>query len=269
YHQSTPATVWDYYGLSAEEAQRGGMNPTMFNSFLDGTKSAIEMAAVANACELLPAAAGLQFPACSTGELPQLLKPRDHGGTLEAAGTVEVISSLTRDGAEVDNDLRWGVYVTFAGDSDYARRCFREYGLVTDSEGRYCALYRPSHLIGLELGMSVASAALRNESIGRAQIFNADVVAVAKRPLAAGEVLDGEGGYTVWGKLQPAADSLRTGALPLGLCRGARLRRALAQGEVVRRADVVADESSRAWRVRGDMEADSGYSIAPRETRSI
>jgi predicted homoserine dehydrogenase-like protein len=260
YHQSTPDTVWDFYGLTAEEAQRGGMNSTMFNSFLDGTKSAIEMAAVANACELLPADGGLQFPPCSTAELPQLLKPRANGGLLDAAGTVEVISSLTRDGAELSNDLRWGVYVTFAGDSDYAQRCFREYGMITDAESRYCALYRPTHLIGLELGMSVASAALRNESIGTARSFNADVVAVAKRPLAAGEVLDGEGGYTVWGKLQPAALSLQQGALPLGLCRGAKLRRAIAEGEVVRRADVIAEESSLAWRVRGDMEADSGYS---------
>jgi predicted homoserine dehydrogenase-like protein len=232
YHQSTPDTVWDFYGLTAEEAQRGGMNSTMFNSFLDGTKSAIEMAAVANACGLSPAETGLQFPPCSTGELPQLLIPRQHGGLVEAAGTVEVVSSLTRDGEEVSNDLRWGVYVTFAGDSDYAQRCFREYGLVTDAEGRYSALYRPSHLIGLELGMSVASAVLRNEAIGTAQSFNADVVAVAKRPLAAGEILDGEGGYTVWGRLQPAASSVQQGALPLGLCRGAKLRRALAEGQV-------------------------------------
>ncbi|MDH3713928.1 MAG: SAF domain-containing protein [Gammaproteobacteria bacterium] len=260
YHQSTPDTVWDFYGLTAAEAQRGGMNSTMFNSFLDGTKSAIEMAAVANACELSPAESGLQFPPCSTDELPRLLKPRSEGGLLDAAGTVEVISSLTRDGAELNNDLRWGVYVTFAGDSDYAQRCFREYGLVTDAEGRYSALYRPSHLIGLELGMSVASAVLRNEAIGTARCFNADVVAVAKRPLVAGEVLDGEGGYTVWGRLQPAALSLQHGALPLGLCRGAKLRRAIAEGEVVQRADVIAEESSRAWRVRGDMEADSGYS---------
>ncbi len=268
YHQSTPDTVWEYYGLSAAEAQQGGMNATMFNSFLDGTKSAIEMAAVANACGLLPDEAGLQFPPCGTGELPQLLRPRAHGGVLSATGTVEVVSSLTRDGEEIDNDLRWGVYVTFAGDSDYARRCFREYGMVTDDAGRYSALYRPSHLIGLELGVSVASAVLRNEATGTPRAFYADVVAVAKRDLAAGEMLDGEGGYTVWGRLQPAASSLARGALPLGLCKAVTLRRAVAAGEIVQRADVV-EKSNQAWRVRGDMEADSGYSTGLPKTESV
>ena len=255
YHASTPETVWPYYGLTAEQAERAGMNPKMFNSFLDGTKSSIEMAAVANATGLQPPAAGLQFPPCGVDRLPEVLKPQSEGGVLPRKGTVEVVSSLNRDGSEVERDLRWGVYVTFEAPSDYVRDCFSEYGLVTDSSGRYSALYRPFHLIGLELGISVASAALRSEPTGAPRGFQADVVAAAKRDLAAGEVLDGEGGSTVWGRLMPAADSVQRGALPIGLAHGVKLKRPVACGQPVGWADVEADETLEAVRVRREMEA--------------
>ena len=214
------------------------MNARMFNSFLDGTKSAIEMAAVANATGLRPAAGGLRFPPCGSDELAETLKPAGDGGTLPHAGTVEVVSSLQRDGSPVERDLRWGVYVTFAARSDYAAHCFGEYGVATDRSGRYAALYRPVHLIGLELGISVASAALRGEPTGAPERFAADVIAIAKRDLREGEVLDGEGGSTVWGRLMPAADSLAADALPIGLAAGAALKRPVAAGEAVARADV-------------------------------
>src|SRR5579872_5705274 len=165
------------------------MNAQMFNSFLDGTKSAIEMAAVANATGLTPAPAGVGFPPCGVDDLPRILRPRAEGGVLAHKGQVEVVSSLERDGRPVFRDLRWGVYVVVEAASDYVRRCFAEYGMVTDPSGRYAALYRPCHLIGLELGISVASVALRREPTGVATGFRGDVVAVAKRDLAAGEVL--------------------------------------------------------------------------------
>jgi predicted homoserine dehydrogenase-like protein len=255
YHASTPNTVWPYYGLTAEEAAHGGMNPKMFNSFLDGTKSAIEMAAVANATGLTVPRAGLQFPPCSVDALPQVLRPKAAGGVLHQKGMVEVISSLNRDGTNVARDLRWGVYVTFAAPSDYATRCFREYGMVTDQSGRYAALYRPYHLIGLELGISVASIAVRGVPTGTAQGFVGDVVATAKRDLRAGETLDGEGGFTVWGRLMPAADSLVLGGLPIGLAHGVKLKTAIAAGEPVRWRDVEIDETREPARVRREMEA--------------
>ncbi|MEM9604717.1 MAG: SAF domain-containing protein [Pseudomonadota bacterium] len=238
YHRVTPDDVWTHYGLSADDARRGGMNPTMFNSFLDGSKSAIEMAAVANACSLAAPASGLAFPPCGVDDLADVLKPRADGGQLDARGQVEVVSSLERDGRPVHRDLRWGVYVTFAADTDYVRRCFREYGLLTDASGNYAAMYKPTHLIGLELSISVASAALRGEPTGTAQGWHADVVAVAKRDLSAGEHLDGEGGYCVYGTLQPAARSKRQRALPLGLADGARLTRDVAAGTTLRLRDV-------------------------------
>ena len=166
YHQSTPETVWAHYGLTAEQARVGGMNAQMFNSFLDGTKSAIEMAAVANATGLTPAPDGLRFPPCGVDDLPRVLRPESDGGQLHHKGQVEVISSLERDGAPVFRDLRWGVYVVVEAPNAYAAACFRQYGVKTDSTGRYAALYRPCHLIGLELGVSVLRAAREGRSTG-------------------------------------------------------------------------------------------------------
>jgi predicted homoserine dehydrogenase-like protein len=258
YHESTPDTVWPHYGFTPETVKAGDFNAQMFNSFLDGTKSAIEMAAVANATGLVPAPDGLRFPPCGVDDLPRVLRPADEGGHLHHAGQVEVVSSLERDGRPVFRDLRWGVYVTFrAGDragEDYVRRCFGEYGFSTDPSGRYSAMYKPYHAIGLELGISVASVGLRREPTGQPQAFVADVVATAKRALAAGETLDGEGGYTVYGRLMPAAASLALGGLPLGLAHGLRLTRAIAAHEPVRWSDVGFDAIDPAVRARREME---------------
>ena len=253
YHASSPDTVWGHYGLTPEDARLGGLNAQMFNSFLDGTKSAIEMCSVSNATGLL-APDGLSFPPCSVDDLPQVLRPQTDGGVLHHRGQVEVISSLQRDGSPVPRDLRWGVYVVFAGGSQYVERCFKEYGLVTDASGQYSALYKPFHLIGLELGISVANVGLRKEPTGAPIGFNADVVATAKRDLGAGEVLDGEGGYTVYGKVMPAEDSLRIGGLPLGLAHKVRLVNAVGAGQQVRWHDVEIDEDQGAVAFRRSME---------------
>ncbi|HEY5789021.1 MAG TPA: SAF domain-containing protein [Gammaproteobacteria bacterium] len=254
FHASTPDTVWHHYGLSAERAAGSGMNAKMFNSFLDGTKSGIEMAAVANATGLRPPAAGLAFPAVGTGELAARLIPRAAGGVLEQSGMVEVVSSRRRDGVDLTDDLRWGVYVTFVAPSDYVERCFADYGLVTDPSGRYSALWRPYHLIGLELGISVAWAGLLQLPTGCARGWVADVAAVAKRDLPAGTRLDGEGGYCVWGRVLPAAQSLALGAVPIGLAHGITLARPVAVGQAVRWEDVSAPPDSPALQLRRAME---------------
>ena len=253
YHEVTPDDVWSHYGLTPEAARAAGMNPQMFNSFLDGTKSAIEMAAIANACGLDVPSAGLAFPPCGVDDLPHVLRPRAAGGALEKAGIAEVVSCLERDGRPVFRDLRWGVYVVFEAPTDYAAACFAQYGLKTDASGRYAAMYKPYHLIGLELSISVLSAALRGEPTGQARAFRADVVAVAKRDLRQGEMLDGEGGYTVWGRAMPAADSLRAGALPIGLAHRVALRRGVARGAVLTWDDVDAMDGP-AVQARREME---------------
>src|SRR6266550_1481499 len=224
YHDVTPEGVWSHYGLTADQAQSAGMNPQMFNSFLDGTKSAIEMAAIANATGLQVPTDGLLFPPCGVDDLPHVMRPRDNGVVLEAP-------------------------------NDYAADCFKQYGLKTDASGRYAAMYKPYHLIGLELNISILSAALRNEPTGQPHGFRGDVASVAKRDLRAGEMLDGEGGYTVWGKLMPAAASLTAGALPIGLAHRVKLRNDIAHGAVVRWSDVEIDTDNEAIKTRRAMEA--------------
>jgi predicted homoserine dehydrogenase-like protein len=255
YHQSTPDTVWGHYGFSEAQVAGGDFNAQMFNSFLDGTKSALEMAAVANGCGLTPAATGLAFPPCGVDDLPALLKPRGDGGILSHSGTVEVVSSLERDGRAVFRDLRWGVYVTFRAPNDYVKDCFAQYGLRTDASGVYASMYKPYHLIGLELGLSVANIAVRGEATGATRTFAGDVAATAKRDLKAGEKLDGEGGYMVHGRLVPAAESLRSGTLPIGLAHGVVLQHDVAAGQPVRWSDIAIDESHQAIRFRREMEA--------------
>jgi predicted homoserine dehydrogenase-like protein len=254
YAQSTPETVWGYYGLTPEQAQVGGLNPKMFNSFLDGSKPAIESTAVCNATGLTPAPYGLAYPPAGIDDLPTVMRPRTEGGQLHHRGQVEVVSSLGRDGQPLPYDIRFGVWVVFEGDTEYIRRCFTEYGVRTDPSGRYACLYKRWHLIGLEVGISVASVGVRREPTGCPTGFRADAVATAKRDLAPGDFLDGEGGYTVVGQLMPATDSLTAGALPLGLAHGWKVTRPVAAGALVHWTDVVVDEANSAVRVRREME---------------
>jgi len=252
--QSTPETVWGYYGLTPEQARIGGLNPNMFNSFLDGSKPAIETTAVCNATGLTPAPDGLAYPPASIDDIPLVMRPREEGGHLHHKGQVEVISSLERDGRAIPYDVRFGVWVVFEGESEYIRRCFTEYGVKTDPSGRYACMYKRWHLIGLEVGISVASVGLRGEPTGCATGFRADAVAVAKRDLKAGEILDGEGGYTVVGKLMPAADSLAQGCLPLGLAHNIKLVNPVPAGHPVLWAQVAVDAAGEAVRARREME---------------
>jgi len=255
YHQSTPDTVWGHYGFSAVQVESGDFNAQMFNSFLDGTKSALEMAAVANACELSPPKEGLYFPPCGVDDLPNILRPRAEGGILTQKGTVEVVSSIERDGRPVFRDLRWGVYAVFEAPSKYVMECFQQYGLKTDSTGKYAAMYKPYHLIGLELGISVASIAVRHEATGATGEWCGDVGATAKRLLKKGEKLDGEGGFTVYGKLMQTADSLRMHALPIGLAHNLVLKRDIPEGAVVTWDDVDYDATKQAVAFRREQEA--------------
>src|SRR5215470_16152659 len=263
YHQSTPDTVWDILTQYLPIQDRSHINPKMFNSFLDGTKSGIEMTAVCNATGLVPQSEGLGFPPATRFELADVCKPRSEGGTLERKGVTEVVSSLYRDGRDVPHHLAMGTYVVIESDSPYVAQCFVEYNCLQDKSGRYASLYRPTHMIGLELGISVASAALRKEPTGTPVCFNSDVVATAKRALEKGETLDGEGGFCVWGRQTPAEVSLRQGYLPLGLANDVKLTRDLAEGEPLTWSDVVLDATAPAVQVRREMETLFGSPPGP------
>ena len=258
YHTLTPDTVWDVLKVYLNVDENSDINPKMFNSFLDGTKSAIEMTAVCNATGLVPQANGLAFPPSTQFELAQVCKPEGDGGTLTATGTTEVVSSLYRNGEPVPHHLAMGTYVVIEGETDYARECFTQYHMLQDDSSRYAALYRPTHMIGLELGISVASSACRNEPTGAPRKFLSDVVATAKRTLKAGEVLDGEGGFMVWGKQAPAEISLEKGFLPLGLATDVTLARDVQAGAQLTWDDVAIDEASLAVKTRKDMERQFG-----------
>ena len=258
YHKSNPDNVWDILDKYLNISDRKSINPKMFNSFVDGTKSGIEMTAVCNATGLVPQSDGLRFPPATRFELADICKPKSDGGTLEKAGVTEVTSSVYRDGRDVPHHLALGTYIVIEGETDYARRCFKEYAMLPDRSSKYAALYRPIHMIGLELGISVASCALRNEPTGAPTGFRSDVVATAKRALKAGEVLDGEGGFCVWGKQTPAEVSLRDELLPLGLAHNVKLKRDIAEGGALKWADVIYDANDAAVKIRREMEAAFG-----------
>jgi predicted homoserine dehydrogenase-like protein len=257
YRYSTPDTVWNYMGFTQEQVITGNFNAQMYNSFLDSTKSAIEMCALANGTGLVPQQCGLQFPPAAPAELPHILKPKSAGGILEHSGTVEIVASERRGGAPIKDHLRWGVYVIFKAGTDLVRRFFSMHDFLRDDSGEYGAVYRPFHLIGLELGMSVASVALRREATGSADRFIADVASVAKKDLKPGEVLDGEGGYTVFGRLVRADESVLRRYLPLGLSRGAKMVRAVAKDALLTYDDVVLDESTLVFALRKRMEEEA------------
>jgi predicted homoserine dehydrogenase-like protein len=262
FNQSTPDTVWGNYGLTPEQAVRGGLNPKMFNSFLDGSKPSIECSAVSNATGLSVPSNGLLYPPASVEDIPFVTRPIEEGGVLERKGMVEVISSLEANGRKIPYDIRMGVWVTVEAETDYIKNCFEEYNAHTDPSGRYFTLYKRWHLIGLEVGMSVASVALRGEPTGVATGWNADVVATAKRDLQPGEMLDGEGGYTVWGKLLPAEVSRKLGGLPLGLAHDIKVTRPVRQGQSLSWADVAIDTSTRAYQLRREMETHFALPLA-------
>jgi len=238
FEYSTPESVWNNYGMTADEAKNAGMNPKMFNSFVTGDKSSIEMAAVANASGLKCPVNGLTYPPIGVYDIANKLIPKDKGGHIDHEGQVEVISSIDRKKIQIENDLRWGVYIVIKAQNNYVKNCFKEYGMVTDNSGEYSAIWRPYHYVGLELAQSIYSIALDRKPTGYTKFFNADVVSVAKKDLASGEILDGEGGFAARGRLAASKDSIGGNFLPLGLSDGARTKKSIKKDEFIKIDDV-------------------------------
>jgi len=242
FEYSTPETVWDHYGLTKERAEKqSGMNPKMFNSFLCGDKSAIEMCAVSNAADLKCPKDGLTFPPLGVYDIAKKLIPKDEGGLIDHIGQVEVISSIDLDKNEIENDLRWGVYIVIKAQNEYVKNCFKDYGMATDSSGNYSAIWRPYHYIGLELAQSIYSISLDLKPTGFTKNYNSDVAAVAKKDLKVGEKLDGEGGFYARGKLISSQKSKEDGILPLGLTDSAIVKRNIKKDELIKLTDVDLD----------------------------
>ncbi len=238
YRYSTPDTVWGLFGWSEEEVARDKLNPKLYNSFTDGTKAAIEMAAVANGTGLDCPDDGLAFPPAGLHDLAKVFRPAADGGRLARSGLVDIAASQEPDGREVVNNIRYGVFVTFKAHSEYARNCFKQYGLLTDPSGWYASMWRPFHIIGLEASVSALYAVLRGEATGSSVEFRGDAVATAKKDMQPGEFLDGEGGFAVWAKAIPASRSLGLRALPMGLAHHVRLKRPIKKDQIVSYDDV-------------------------------
>ena len=238
FEYSTPENVWDNYGLTHEKARKAGMNPKMFNSFVTGDKSSIEMAAVANASGLKCPDNGLTYPPVGVYDIANKLIPKNRGGVIDHEGQVEVISSIDKNKIQIPNDLRWGVYIVIKAQNNYAKNCFKEYGMITDKSGYYSAIWRPYHYIGLELAQSIYSIALDKKSTGHTKFFNADVISVAKKDLSVGERLDGEGGFAARGKLVSSKNSVGNNFLPLGLSDGAITQKIIKKDEFIKINDV-------------------------------
>ena len=254
YRYSTPDTVWGLFGWSAEEVAKDKLNPKLYNSFTDGTKAAIEMAAVANGTGLDCPDDGLAFPPAGLHDLAKVFRPVADGGRLARAGLVDIAASQEPDGREVVNNIRYGVFVTFKAHSEYARNCFKQYGLLTDPSGWYASMWRPFHLIGLEASVSALYAVLRNEATGSSKEFRADAVATAKKDMQPGEMLDGEGGFAVWANAIPASRSLALRALPMGLAHNVKLKRAIKKDQIVSYDDVDIVEDRDVAGLRQEME---------------
>ena len=238
FEYSTPDTVWENYGMTNEEAKNAGMNPKMFNSFTTGDKSSIEMAAVANASNLKCPKNGLTYPSVGVYDIANNLIPKSDGGLIDYDGQVEVISSIDNNKKNIPNDLRWGVYIVLKAQNEYVMNCFREYGMITDKSGRYSAIWRPYHYIGLELAQSIYSIALDKKATGQTKNFNADVISVAKKDLNVGDNLDGEGGFTARGRLVTSQESIKNNYLPLGLTDGAILKKEIKKDQYIKLDDV-------------------------------
>ena len=238
FEYSTPESVWSNYGITTEAAKNGGMNPKMFNSFVTGDKSSIEMAAVANASGLRCPDNGLTYPPVGVYDIANKLIPKNKGGHIDYEGQVEVISSIDRNKIQIENDLRWGIFIVIKAQNNYVKNCFKEYGMVTDKSGNYSAIWRPYHYIGLELAQSIYSIALDQKPTGYTKFFNADVASIAKKDLSVGEILDGEGGYASKGKLVTSKKSIENNFLPLGLSDGAKTKRPIKKDEYIKIDDV-------------------------------
>ena len=239
FEYSTPDTVWEHYGLTKKRAEiESRMNPKMFNSFLCGDKSAIEMCAVSNASNLKCPTNGLTFPPVGVYDIAKKLIPKSDGGLIDYEGQVEVISSIDLEKKTIPNDLRWGVYIVIKAQNKYVKNCFKDYGMATDASGNYSAIWRPYHYIGLELAQSIYSIALDKKATGFTKNYNADVASYAKKDLKVGEKLDGEGGFCARGKLITSKKSKEEKILPLGLTDGAEVIKNIKKDEVIKISDV-------------------------------
>ncbi len=216
--------------MLAAEARLKGAAPKMLCSFVDGTKTMVEMAALANATGLLPSRRGLHGPTTTVDQLARVFSLRDQGGILDRPGVVDYAIG----------NVAPGVFLVFTSTLHVV---VDELRYLKMGDGPNWALYRPYHLTSLETPLSVARAVLDGEAtIAPSCGLVAEVITVAKRRLRAGETIDGIGGFTVYGLVEHASIAHEEQLLPLGLAQGATLRRDLPPDTPLTYGDVSLDE---------------------------
>jgi len=227
-----------------EEAARRNMNPRMLVEFVDGTKTMVEMVALANATGLVPDVPGMHGPDAPLDALDRVFVPRDEGGILSRKGVVDF--SVARGVAP-------GVFVVAEMSHPRLRERMNDLGL---GEGPYFTYYRPYHLTSLEVPLSAAAAVLFGQAHMRPlPLPSAEVGARAKRDLAPGETLDAIGQYCYRGFALTYADACARHALPLGLAQGAKVTRRIAKGELLTYANCAPDEELKIVEVRRAQDA--------------
>ena len=223
---ATPDTVPERFGFSEEMMGRRNINLKMYNSFRDGTKAQIEMTALANMTGLVPDIRGMHEPSVPINEIPRAFSLREEGGILLRSGVVELANSIGDDGVTfLENSLKMGVFVVIRTEHPFTQEDLTAYNLYPNAAGTGFLLYRPYHLVAVEAPISIARAALYGEATGSPRFPPvADVITVAKRRLLNDEILDGGGGYTVYGLCEKAEVTRAENLLPLGLAQGAQMR---------------------------------------------
>jgi len=222
FRKYNPDDVPSKYGFTGDD-----YNAQMFGSFLDGTKHAIEMAALANATGLVPDVRGMHFPSADLRELPDVLCSMDKGGILREEGVVDAVSAIYPDEAPVERHLRGGLFAVVDVLAGFAIDSLASYGeiigMIVGKRSNYALIYRPQHFIGHEMPLTVARIMDLGLTCGTAETKSADVVAAAKRPLVPGTLLDGEGGFSAYGLIERAEIAKKERLVPMGLTQGAKV----------------------------------------------
>ena len=232
-----------------EEAARRNMNVRMLVEFVDGSKTMVEMAAIANATGLVPDRPGMHGPAAGPGELSRVLVPKSDGGLLSAPGRVDY---------SVGKGLAPGVFVVAEMGHPRIRERMQDLKM---GEGPYFTFIRPYHLTSLEVPLTCARAVLYGTAdMAPLERPVAEVCALAKRDLAPGETLGniGEDAYRAW--VMEVAEARAAEAVPCGLLAGARVTGPIRKGDLITRVNARVADGSRiaALRARQDEMLSAG-----------
>ncbi len=254
--EGDPEEAFARYGYDPQLVREQQLNAQMYNSFRDGSKSQIEMCSVANMTGLVPDVRGMHEPSATIPDLATVFSLQANGGVLNEFGVVELANAVAPDGVTVlPNHLDIGVFIVVRTGHPRIASDLGFYGLKMGPDGTTAAHYRPYHLCGIEAPLSIAEAGLYGKPTGAPiGVPVADVIAVAKRDLTAGETLDGSGGKMVYGLIERAAIVRAGNLLPLTMTDGVRLTRAVAADQPIAYDMIERPTNAFLWSLRAEQD---------------